>query len=263
MTDKKNVFIMTDVEGVSEIEDASQIDRSLDSYQRTRELLMSDVNAAIAGVKDAGADQVYVIDGHGGGRNFIPEALDPRAIQVPLRGDPDFSYMKTVGAVLLIGTHAKAGTDMAFLEHTQWPGVVYNYYYNGITIGEISQVAAFGAAYGVPLVTVTGDLAACEEAKALFPDVNAVVVKTAISATKANCISAQQTADMIYKASKIGFENRHDIKPMELKFPLTISVDVTRVEYCENYLSRGGVKIGPRTVQSIRNEIVSFGDTCV
>jgi D-amino peptidase len=39
------------------------------------ERLMLDVNAAVEGAFEGGASDVYVVDGHGGGKNFIKEML--------------------------------------------------------------------------------------------------------------------------------------------------------------------------------------------
>ena len=109
------IFIMTDLEGISGISRKEQVDNS-ERYALER--LMADVNAAVRGAFDGGADEVYVEDGHGGGRNFIKELLDPRAVQIGNAGT-GVKTMTEVDAMFLIGAHAMSGTLNAFLDHTQ------------------------------------------------------------------------------------------------------------------------------------------------
>ena len=76
------IYIHTDLEGVTGLDEEEQ--RQFDKkelYRESCEKLMLDVNAAIEGAFDGGADHVIVMDGHAGvGRqNFILEMLDERA----------------------------------------------------------------------------------------------------------------------------------------------------------------------------------------
>ena len=68
------VFIETDLEGISGVSTAEMVAGS-DRYALER--LMADTDAAVRGALDAGAERVFVLDGHGGGRNFLPGLLDP------------------------------------------------------------------------------------------------------------------------------------------------------------------------------------------
>src|SRR5450759_3891846 len=85
MSMSKIVWICTDMEGLTGIEDERQCyDTETPAYQHGREQLTADVNAAVAGCFDAGATEVRVLDGHGPNNNqgFIPEKLDPRVKKV-------------------------------------------------------------------------------------------------------------------------------------------------------------------------------------
>jgi len=69
----KKVFISIDMEGISTIVDWAEVDRNNSEYAHTRKLMVSDLNAAIEGALEAGAEEVVVSDAHGGMRNLRPE----------------------------------------------------------------------------------------------------------------------------------------------------------------------------------------------
>jgi len=103
-----NILLMTDIEGISVVDSIDMIAADSESYPMDCSEIMLDVNAAIDGFYAAGADNVYVYDGHGGGVNFIKEILDLRATRlfrenwhgIVTRGDND-AYAE---GTLVIGT---------------------------------------------------------------------------------------------------------------------------------------------------------------
>jgi len=79
-------------------------------------------------------------------------------------------------AVAWVGQHAKAGTELAHLAHTQ----SFNYLdlaINGIAIGELGQFALCAGELGVRAIFLSGDRAACHEARTLVAGMEAVAVK--------------------------------------------------------------------------------------
>ena len=74
-----HVIIVTDLEGISGVDSIEMIPEKNEGYRRACEYLMADTNAAVDGAFLGGATKVTVLDGHGGGRNFIDGMLDPRA----------------------------------------------------------------------------------------------------------------------------------------------------------------------------------------
>lgn len=170
------VWICTDMEGLAGIDHWDQCyhpDDDAPAYHYGREQLTAEANAAIAGCFDAGASAVWILDGHGRNRNRgFTEALDPRARKAwiaqrnPVRWE---GLDEKVDALAVIGQHAMAGTIDGFLDHTQSPKELCRYKINGEEAGEMSQIAVYAGAFGVPLVYVSGDEACCAEARRLFP----------------------------------------------------------------------------------------------
>ena len=115
------VYIVVDMEGISGIVNIQQVDIREPAFAEGRELLAGDVNAAIAGAFDAGAERVVVSDFHDSRRNFPIATLDERAEYEVPHGRIMPALTPDFGAVGVVGMHARSGTPHAFLEHTVEP----------------------------------------------------------------------------------------------------------------------------------------------
>jgi len=165
------IYVLTDLEGVTAIDDAAQADfDSKEVYRQSCEKLMLDLNAAVAGAFDGGADYVAVVDGHGGRyrENFLLDMLDKRATYVDRVKDDRPVLDESFSGTFHVGTHAMAGTLNGFLDHTQNSTTIFNWLVNGRRIGELAQCGLSSGAHGVPVLMVAGDEAACAEARAVF-----------------------------------------------------------------------------------------------
>src|SRR5690348_6847262 len=111
------IYIMTDMEGISGICNYEQTNPESPHYVAGRLLLCADVNAAIAGAFDGGADEVVVSDGHHSGFNLILEKMDPRATYLRPNGRLDYlrGIDESFAGVFGVGYHAMAGVQNAFL----------------------------------------------------------------------------------------------------------------------------------------------------
>lgn len=171
------IYLMTDLEGaacVMNFEDWCE-PRSR-YYEMAREFLTLEVNAAVEGFFAGGATEVVVADGHGCGA-VSPLLLDARAELE--RGWPEGWVFKTRGqydAVAWVGQHAKAGSELAHLAHTEWFDHL-DMSVNGVSIGEFGELALSASEFGVPAIFGTGDLAFTREAQALLPGIETVAVK--------------------------------------------------------------------------------------
>lgn len=256
-----NVFIITDLEGISGIGSISQVaDTAADTYRFSLERLMLDTNAAVAGAFDGGASAVYVEDGHGGGANFIEGMLDPRAVQVK-NMSPEYLDICKINLCMSVGAHAMSGTLNAFLDHTQSSVAWHDYMINGRRCGELGQSAAFTGAYGIPMVMVSGDEAACVEAKQFFGDIEVAVVKYATGRNSANLIDLTEAERRIYEAAKKSISLAGKIKPFCPLLPAEIKLEFNRSDYCDSAM-RGSEteRLDARTVRKVIGEINNFTD---
>ena len=171
------VYLCTDMEGLAGVDSWNQFcpgSPEEPAYRGARKLLTDEVNAAVAGCFDAGADEVRVLDGHGynSGQNILLDEVDPRAIV--LRIDPRYPVRlprldQGVDVRGFIGQHAMAGTLNGLFDHTGNPKTICRVTVNGIEQGEPGMMALYAGHYGIPVFYGSGDQAFCEEVQRAFP----------------------------------------------------------------------------------------------
>ena len=76
------VYIMTDLEGAWGVDDKSMVPTTSPDYPAAVANLVADVNAAIDGAFEGGATEVWVRDGHVGGRTIKKIANDMRDVYI-------------------------------------------------------------------------------------------------------------------------------------------------------------------------------------
>lgn len=252
------VWICTDMEGLAGIDSWDQCyhpDDNSPEYRHGREQLTADANAAIAGCFDAGAKEVRILDGHGRNRNrgFLEDRLDRRATRVWVSGHSPVRWEgldEQVSAVAVIGQHARAATVGGFLDHTQCPKEVCRYAINGCDHGEIGQMALYAGVFGVPLVYVSGDEAACAEAQALFGNVTVTPTKRGIRWDTCELYDPPSVRQNIRRDICHALQNLSACRPWRPRPPVTISVEWAWTGAADGLASVPGVKrTGPRTVE--------------
>lgn len=248
------IYIITDMEGISGIREQTMVQPAEPKYQEGRKLLMGDVNAAIAGAFDGGAEYVLVNDGHGGSPHFILEEMDPRAEYERPNSGADYlpGLDETFAGVFIVGAHAMAGTLNAFLDHTQSSASWYNYYINGRKHGEIGQVALGAGHYDVPVVLVSGDQAAAEEGKEFCGEIETVAVKQGIGRQWARCLHPQVARNQIREAAKRAMALVNKIGPYKIDLPATVKLEFYRSDMADGLTHHQGVeRIDARAVQKV------------
>jgi len=209
------VYMMTDIEGVAGVMNSTDwIYPDSRYYEKGKEFLTKEVNAAIDGFFAAGATEIIVQDGHGHGAiNF--EMLDPRAKLQRGWDNSDGGYApwgldESYDVMAYIGQHPKAGTEYGHLTHT---GMFYtlDYEVNGISIGEFGKGALAAPLYGVMPILATGCLAFTKEAEALVPGIETVAVKEGVMPG-----TGDELSDSAYERRNWGAIHLHPIKAREL-----------------------------------------------
>jgi len=218
------VYISTDLEGISGITVWDQTrDRTTQLYQQARHLLTAEINAAVEGCIEGGADEIVVLDGHGGGFNVVPEEIHPGATWVTGPGRPasHCGLDESVDAAMLVGYHAMAGTPGAVLAHTQSSKSGNRYWYNGRESGEIAQSAVICGCYGVPVVLVTGDEATCAEAHDFLGEaVVTVAVKKGLGINCCQMIAPRKARAMIREAAAKALTRIEQCTPYAIDVPI-------------------------------------------
>jgi D-amino peptidase len=198
------ILIATDMEGITGVTTWDQVTPGHAEYARFRRLMTQDVNAAVRGAFDAGAEEVIVADGHWNGSNILVEELDPRA-KLNTGSPSPFSMMQgideSVDGVMFVGYHARNGTQNAILDHTWSSRTVANVWLNEILTGEYGLNAALAGHFGVPVIMVSGDQTACAQVEELLGEVERAVVKRATGRYAAVCLAPQVTQELIFTSA--------------------------------------------------------------
>ncbi len=225
------ILIAADMEGITGVTTWDQVNSSHAEYPRFRKLMTQDVNAAIRGAYDAGADEVIVADGHASGTNILIEELDPRA-KLNAGSPSPFSMMQgideSIDGVIFIGYHARNGSPDAILDHTWSSKSVANVWLNDILTGEYGLNAAVAGHFGVPVIMVSGDQTACAQVAELLGDVETAVVKQASGRFAGECLAPQVTEEMICLSAQRAVARlaEGDVPdPFVLDTPITVTVE--------------------------------------
>ncbi len=233
------ILIAADMEGITGVVHSDQTNPSHAEYGRFRELMTADVNAAIRGAFDAGADEVIVSDGHWHNRNILIERLDPRA-RLNAGGPRPFSMVEGIDSgvdgVFFIGYHARIGTTDAVLDHTWSTERVAGLWLNGQEMGEIGLNAAVCGHFGVPVLMISSDQNACAEAVALLGQLETAVVKRATGRTSAECLPPEVTGRLIQEAAARAVRRLaagEAPAPLRLEPPITVKVAFGRSDMAD------------------------------
>lgn len=225
------ILIATDMEGITGVTTWDQVTPGHAEYARFRRLMTQDVNAAIRGAMEAGADEIIVADGHWAGSNILIEELDPRA-RLNTGSPSPFSMMQgideTVDGVFFVGYHARNGSPNAVLDHTWSSKTVANVWLNDILTGEYGLNAAMAGHFGVPIVMATGDQTACAQIVELLGDMETAVVKQATGRFAAECLAPAVTQEMIALGASLAVGRLMDgdvPDPFVLDTPVRVTVE--------------------------------------
>ena len=247
------IYIVTDLEGISGVCTFQQTREPGPMREEARHLLMGDVNAAVQGCLDGGATEVVVLDGHGGGFNFIPEEMHPDAyfvtgvqrLRAALGTDESFD------AVMLVGYHAMMGTETGILHHTQNSVSESRFWYNGVETGEIGQAAILAGHFDLPLVLVTGDRAACDEAhRMLGEEIVTVAVKEGYSRQCGKLVAPKRAREMIRECAREAMSWIDQCRPYKPELPIHGRVQFGSKEIADRFTGRRSVRVDERTFEA-------------
>ncbi|MFE2436119.1 M55 family metallopeptidase [Streptomyces sp. NPDC059409] len=199
------ILISADMEGATGVTWPADVLPGTPQWERCRSMFTSDVNAAVLGFFDGGADEVLVNEAHWSMRNLLLERLDERTEMLTGRHKA-LSMVEgvqhgDVDGIAFVGYHAGAGME-GVLAHTYLANQLTGVWLNDIRASEGLLNAHVVAEYGVPVVLVTGDDVACEDALEYAPEARKVAVKDHVSRYAAVCRTPARTAADIRAAAK-------------------------------------------------------------
>lgn len=219
--------MMTDIEGAAGVvsfDDQGYADGIY--YEQAKKILTAEINAAVAGLVEAGVNDVIVIDGHGPGAIIYEDLKSPAKL---LHGRPYprkevLEITAEYDVAVMIGQHAMAGTQLGNMNHTQSSKTIEYYKLNGHYIGEIAQWALKCGALGLPMIFLSGDEAACNEAQELIQGITTAAVKKGLSRAAAISLAQSDAHKLIKDSIKEAIEKQktNPILPLKWKGPYVL-----------------------------------------
>jgi D-amino peptidase len=222
------VHISADMEGIATLSHDEQTGSKGFDYQRMREIMTGEVQAAIEGAKKGGAEKILVCDAHDKGRNLLIERLDDD-VEV-IQGNPYELGMiagisREFDAAFQIGYHSMRHTHAGVIGHTYTYNVT-KLKMNGTVLGESGLGAVLAGHFGVPLVFVSGDAHAIKQARELIKNVVGVPTKEGVGLWGVRTLTPKHACEMIRKGAKEAVSKIDDIRPVVMKKPIMMEVEL-------------------------------------
>ena len=173
------IFISADIEGIAGVSHWEEASSKGQRYQESRQLMTDEVVAACQGALNAGAEEIFVKDAHGSGRNIITSML-PEKVKI-IRGwsGHPFGMMQeldnTFNAVMMIGYHSNTASEANPLAHT-FTLQIAHIKINGELGTEFLLNAFTASMVNIPVALLSGDKAICEAANAINQNIKTVAV---------------------------------------------------------------------------------------
>ncbi|MFD2044436.1 M55 family metallopeptidase [Ornithinibacillus salinisoli] len=210
-----NLYISVDMEGITGLPDYTYVDSSQHNYERARKIMTEETNYVLEAAFKHGCTDILVNDSHSKMNNLLIDQLHPEAQLITGDAKP-LSMVQGLdsafdGAVL-IGYHARSGQP-GVMSHSMIHAV-RNFYINDRPVGEMGFNAYVAGYYGVPILLVSGDEHAANEAVELIPNVTTATVKNAISRSAVKSLTPKKAGELLTEKVSQALENRHNVEPL-------------------------------------------------
>lgn len=222
------VYICADIEGIAGVVSPQQCQPGNPEYERARLLMTEEVNAAIAGARDAGAEDVLVNDAHGPMTNLLPDRLDREAVAIQGKPKPFGMFAglaADVDLIFCIGFHAPA-SGFGVLAHTTSGAAFRSVSIGDVALSEAALYGAYAGELGVAIGLISGDDASAAHAEAFFPAAERIVVKTALGNRAAASVHPDLAREMIRAGAARALARRAEIRPLALPRSDTLTLDM-------------------------------------
>ena len=221
------IYISADMEGVVGVVTNEQLGPQGFEYQRFREFMTQEVNAAVEAAFEAGATEVVVSDSHGNGQNLLLEKL-PRNITLVRSWPRPLMMMQgideTFAGAIFIGYHTGTTNPQGVRAHTISSARLADVQLQGRSVSEAALNAAIAGHFNVPVIMVSGDDAVVKETTNFLGDVEGVVVKWPFGFHSAKTIMPEAAYQLIREKVKKAMGRIKDFKPYILKAPIRLDV---------------------------------------
>lgn len=231
------LYVSCDMEGTAAVCSWMQCDPSNRvEYPIYRRYMSREVRAAVDGARSAGAGEVVINDSHWDMRNLLWDEL-PADVRVISGSRKPLSMTQGLAAefdgAFFTGYHARVGDANGILAHTYTADTLYNVRVNGTACSEALLNAAMAGYHGIPLLLVSGDSVIVDHVREYMPWVTGVAVKDGIGHYSGNSMTPKAAQAAIRDGAARAVRHAAKAKLFTFDGPLTLEIDVTRVEQAD------------------------------
>jgi D-amino peptidase len=196
-------------------------------YNRFREFMTAEVNAAIEAAAQSGATEIVVSDSHGNGENLLIEKL-PRSVTVVRSWPRPLMMMQGIDesfdGAIFIGYHTSTTNMAGVRAHTISSARLADVKLNGVSMSEAGINAAIAGHFNVPVIMISGDDAIVKEASDMLGPIEGAVVKWAYGFHSARTLTPEAAYDVIREKVRRAIVRIKDFKPYKVKEPVQLDV---------------------------------------
>ena len=227
--DGLKIYISADMEGVVGAVTDAQLGPGGFEYERFRQFMTNEVNAAIDAARAAGANEFVISDSHGNGQNLLIDQL-PDDVTIVRSWPREHSMMagidETFDGVIFLGYHASTNNTRGVRAHTMSSANITSLRLNGMTMTEGSMNAAIAGHFGVPVIMVSGDDIAVAENQVIIGDIEGAVVKWASGFHSARTLTPEAAYEVIRTRTKSAIDRIDDFEPYVLDTPIELELSL-------------------------------------
>lgn len=256
------VYLSFDFEGVAGIVDWAQCREGGPAYEEGRQLVLDEVNAAIEGAVEAGAEEVVVNDAHGTMRNLDPRALAHAASCVAGRHKPLYMMQgldESFDVVFMVGYHGSISGPPSTLSHTYNPEVFSAARVNDVQVGESGINALVAQHFDVPIGLVTGDDATGEQTRPYAAEAAFVVTKESITRFSAHSLHPAESCRRIRAGAAEAVQRAAAgrLAGPGLAVPVRLDLDVQTADMAEvGSWVKGAERLDTRTIRIASDDLL-------
>ena len=225
--DGLKIYISADMEGVVGVVTDEQLGPGGFEYERFREFMTAEVNAAIVAAKAAGATEFVISDSHGNGQNLLIDKL-PDDVTVIRSWPRELSMMAgiddTFDGVIFIGYHSSTANTRGVRAHTMSSANITGVRLNGIEMTEGSMAAAAAGHFGVPVIMISGDDAAVAENQVIIGNLEGAVVKWTKGFHSAETLTPEAGYEVIRTRTMSAINRIGEFQPYVLETPIELEL---------------------------------------
>lgn len=258
--DSIKIYISADMEGVAGAVTGDQLSPGGFEYERFREFMTAEVNAAIDAARAAGATEILVSDSHGNGQNILIDQM-PNDVMIVRSWPRELSMMEgideTFDGVIFIGYHASTSNSRGVRAHTMSSANVTELRLNGKTMSEGSMNAAIAGHFGVPVIMISGDDVAVAETQVIVGDMEGAVVKWAKGFHSAQTLTPEAAREVIRTRAASAVSRIDEFEPYVLETPIEVELSLKHYQPVELLAYLKNVeRIDSHTIRYMADDII-------